>query len=648
MFPLKPDERTPFLIAAGCLAAASVALLQLPLFNYLGYEFSASIALLLPLVNGAYTMRTLARRWPAAASVTTHSFTETVRDLLVQNAALLLIPFAAALAGGIFVKNCSYGEGMIYYLLLPVVTSLWLAALASICAALFRRPYLWFAGAVLITLAHPLLLGYFSPAVYSYNLIYGYFPGLTYDESLQLSWRLILFRYLTFLSAALFLLIAEFAVSYQKIGAGLRGLPGVLKNLRFHRQGRLLIAAVALQLLLGWLFRVPLGFESASSSIARSLGASYSTSHFDIWYSPGSFSPQEIRWVAAAHEFRYEQVRSALHVTSGGRIGSFLYPDADAKRRWIGAGNTDIAKPWRGEIHLNADSWEGTLRHELVHVMAAEFGMPVIRAHYNTGLVEGLATAVDDDFGNRTLDEYAAAMMKFRFVEDPSALIRFSGFAMQASSVSYVLMGSFCQFLVRSYGIDRFKEVYSGASPEKAFGRRYDELVGAWQDSLAGVAVPEGWKAHINYYFRRPSIFAKVCARSVANRNEDGMRFLARKEPLEALGRFQSALALSWNTGSYAGMVRSAFYAGRYDSVRQMMLAAPGDSAETSLAGVLPLYADASWLKGDTATAARLCRAMAALDLSDRYTETALIRDPTHRLESIRYPLRFCNLREHR
>ena len=626
MFPLRSDERTAFFTAAGILAAASIALLRLPLLNYLGYEFSAAVALLLPFVTGVYTMRALTRRWPAGASLTSQVFTESVRDLLVQNAALLLIPFAAALANGILVKNCSYGEGMLAYILLPIVTSLWLVALSTFCAALLGRPYRWYAGTIALVLVHPLFLGYFTPAVYSYNFVYGYFPGLTYDESLYLSWPLMLFRYLTFLAAALLLLVAEFAMSYAPVGSGFRGLWGTLKQLRFHRQGRTIILAVALQLALGWIFRVQLGFESTSTSIERALDGSVTTAHFDIHYAPESFTKEELRWVAAMHEFRYEQVRADLRVSSEPRIASFLYPDASVKRRFIGAGNTNIAKPWRSEIHLNADSWSVALKHELVHVIAGEFGMPVIRAHYNTGLVEGLATAVDDDFGNRSLNEYAAAMIRFGIVDQPSALIRFTGFASQTSSVSYVAMGSFCQFLLRVYGVDRFKEVYHGGAPEKTYGRSYDELLAAWEDSLRAINVPDAWRAHVEYVFRRPSIFAKTCARAVANLNEGGMERLARREPILALAEFHAAQELSWNSESFSGMVRSAFAAGRFDSVRQMMAEELGDSGAARYGGLLLSYGDACWLRRDTVTAGKMFRTVAALDLSEGTTESAVLR----------------------
>jgi tetratricopeptide (TPR) repeat protein len=626
VFPIQTDERKPFAAAAILLAAASVALLRLPLFNYLGYEFSASVALLLPLVSGVLALRALGRRWPRGTALTTAGFRSAVSDLLAQNLALLLVPFAAAVAAGIVVRNCAYGEGILWFLLLPAVTAVWLTALAAFCVVLFRRPAVWYAVVIAAALVHPILLGYWTPAAFSYNVLYGFFPGLTYDESLHLSWRLFLFRYLTLASAALFLLAAEFIVSYRKAGQGVAGIGAALRNLRFHPAGRLLMAVILVQLLAGWLCRIPLGFESTASSIADALGASVTTEHFEISYDPASIPPEEIGKVAQMHEFRYAEVRQALGVAAEPRVHSFLYPDAATKRRYTGAGNTDIAKPWLNEIHLGGESWDGTLKHELIHVLAGTFGMPVIRAHYNTGLVEGLATAVDGSFGNKSLPEYAAAMRHFGLLEHPEALLRFDGFALRSSTVSYVAMGAFCQYLIAQHGIERFRQVYGGGSPERVYGRPLKGLVDDWIVSLAAVPVDEAWRPHIDFYFRRPSIFAKLCARAVANTNEEGQRLLSARDPDGAARAFRAGLDLSWNTGSYAGLIRAASAAHRPDSVVALMRALKDDESFGAFAGLLLPYGDACWGSGDSAEARAAYARALELDISVPTSDAAALR----------------------
>jgi len=62
----------------------------------------------------------------------------------------------------------------------------------------------------------------------------------------------------------------------------------------------------------------------------------------------------------------------------------------------FGTVTSEVARPWLAEMHIGIDAIEASLRHELVHVMAAEFGphyigVPFLRV---LGLTEGLAMAV--------------------------------------------------------------------------------------------------------------------------------------------------------------------------------------------------------------------------------------------------------------
>jgi hypothetical protein len=390
----------------------------------------------------------------------------------------------------------------------------------------------------------------------------------------------------------------------------------------------LTLAVVALPLVAAWIFRAELGFESPAGFIREQLGSVYTTEHFRIFYPPDAFPGDGIRYVATMHEFRFAQVEEALHTEFHGTIDSYIYRDADMKRRFIGTGNTNIAKPWRKEIHLNRESWESTLKHEIVHVVAGEFGMPVIRANYNIGLVEGLAMAIDPEFGNKSLHEYAAAMLKFGIISDPGRLVKPAGFASQSSSVSYVMMGSFIKFLIDRYGVPRFREVYGGTSVGRAYGISYEQLVDEWTHLLGGIDVLPSWKRHVEFFFRRPSIFAKECAHAVANANEEGYRRLARNSPAAAMDAFSRGLRMSWNSDSFSGLVRAAYAAGRYDSLIALAEEETQDTLRrTSFANLFLLYGDALWSRDDFMTARKVYEELLTYDLSERLNESAVLRE---------------------
>jgi tetratricopeptide (TPR) repeat protein len=596
-------------------------LARIPLLNYLGFEYSVAVALVVPWVIAIRAIR-LFRSRP--------SFGDAFSKAMIQGLAILLVPLAVATANLAFVRNCSYGEGLLFYMLIPGVTLFWSVALAGFCASAFRRsrrePFLAYGAVLVLCLLYPLYIGYSSPQIFSYNFIYGFFPGFSYDEVLRITPVFLLFRLYT-IAVGFLLLICAKLLSRQRASGGIVPAESTAR-LPSPAGGMYALAGLlGIMVALGWAFRVSLGFETTRESLERALPAVCTTEHFRIHYSPESITRSEIDWIAALHEFRYSQVEAALQVRSRGQISSYVYPDGETKLRLIGTRTTNIAKPWRHEIHLEKGSLESTLKHELVHVLAGEFGLPVIRAHYNIGLVEGLAMEVDGDFGNRTLDQYAAAVKKFNLVPDPARLIKPVGFAMKASTVSYVLMGSFCRYLIGRYGIVLFKRLYSGKSPEDVYGKPYDDLIAEWQGYLSRFDIPDAWRSHVEYYFNRPSIFAKECAREVAKLNEEGYRDLAVNKAAAAMSDFSAALSTSWNSESYAGLIRASFGSGRYDTVVQLVDARLSDTLSRSgFINLNVVYGDALWQKGEVDSARNAYRDLLACDLFESASEAASVR----------------------
>jgi tetratricopeptide (TPR) repeat protein len=627
MIPERQYRRVKFL-AGSALVLLSVMIVAIPLCHHLGYEFSLAIALVLPWIAGPATIAIHRRSTAAPPPQRTETeFRGAVAEALSLAYGLLLIPFAVATLSLFAFKNCSYAEGVVFFALLPGVTALWSVALASFCSAVTKRAFVLYAALTLLILLDAVYLGYTTPQIYAYNVIFGYFPGFSYDETLQITPTLILFRLISVVAALVLLALADGIMRARGKAAGIAAFRGFFEIMRRDIFSRTVLLAGLCILAGAWAFRTTLGIESSDSALRADLSEAILTEHFEIRLRPGSMSVGDKEYLAATHEFRFAQVESALELRHVGRIVSFIYPDPEAKRRWVGAATTNIAKPWRGEIHLTSDSWEGTLKHELVHVLAADFGMPVIRAHYNTGLVEGLATAVDGTFGNRTLHEYAALMIRFGIVADPGRLIRPVGFALQSSSVSYVAMGSFCRFLIDRYGIARMKALYGGAPVDSVYGQPYGRLIDEWRTLLDGVPVPASSRMHVEYFFRRPSIFAKECAHAIANLNEEGFRHLEHKDPVAADEFFRRSLRMSWNSEAFSGLIRSAYAAAQYDSVVTLMNTQLRDTTRRSgVIGLFLPYGDALWLRGDTVAAREAYEELQRLDLSDRLDESAALR----------------------
>ncbi|HUI64729.1 MAG TPA: hypothetical protein VL126_07800 [Bacteroidota bacterium] len=629
MLPVKPRLVSRGVrVAALFYGGATLICTQVPLLNYLGYEFSALVAFLSVWVSGELTIRTAAEQDVSTPSEANPSAFAALAAAAFVNVALLCVPLVIMAANAVFVRNCSLAEGLGYFGVLAPVSAIFGTSLAIFLSALVSRPRLAFNLVCGGLLLYSLALGYYTPAVFSYNFLYGYFPGLTYDESLPLTGTLVLFRAVT--------LFVAFALAWMGIvlmqhspssATGVRARVRAWAELMIAPGHRAVFATFIVILTVLYLFRCELGFESTAGYIRSSLGGSYRTDHFVLYYSPSTFTEEQIRQVGEEHEFRLHQILDAFALSDRGRYESFIYPSAEAKRRFTGAGNTDIAKPWSGEIHISKQSLDASLKHELVHVAAAPFGFPVIRASLSTGLVEGLAMALDPEWGNRSIHEYASALRASGAAPDIRGLMSIWGFASHASSVSYVLAGSFCRYLIDRYGIRRFMQLYRSLDFQNVYGRLLQQLVLEWQSFLDRIPPDDADQDVVDALFRRPSIFRKVCARVLAERTMTARQAFARKEYAVAESLYARAYSEGHGYEAFAGYLTSALRLGQ-----NAVLTTALDTVvlkDAHPARYLTLFlaiGDAFWSEGNGQKAHALYERVYDADISESFTEAAAIR----------------------
>ncbi len=625
-FPFSIPRR--FLVAGTVYGIAALVCTQISLLNYLGYEFSFVIALLAAPISGFITIRnvrTVSMRFPPED--TPRDVPAALKESIKENLVLLIIPFVVMLTNGLFIRNCSLPEGIGFFLLLPGVTALFGSALGFFCAMHYRHARTVYVLFMMVSFGSALYLGYVTPAVFAYNVFFGYFPGLTYDEALSISTTLVFFRILTIGLAALFIWMGMILLQHTDPGDRVWTKGNTLVRQLWETDRRGITVGISVVLVLVVVYRCELGFETSHRYIRAQLGSRYETAHFAIYYAGNSYSDDEIRWIGAEHEFRLRQVLDAFSLSYDGRLESYIYPSTAEKRRLMGAGNTNIAKPWSNEIHITARSLESTLKHEMVHVVAAPFGIPIINTSLSTGLVEGLAMAIDGDWGDRTLHQYAAAMEKFGVAPDIGSLMGFTGFAAHTSSVSYVLAGSFCRFLIDEYGIRRLTLLYGDRGYDEVYGRSRDELIGRWRAFLRTIPVAEQERDVVDVLFRRPTIFRKVCARVVAERNRKARELFDRSEYTAASGLFAESYHEGEGFEALTGYLWSALRLGRY-----RVLTSALDTIimrDEYPARFLPLFlpiGDAFWAEGKMEQARHLYGRLVLADLSEGLTEAAEIR----------------------
>ena len=565
---------SPFLRKTGLAAliylAVALACTQIPLFDHPGFEFAFVCAVAGTLVSGFLTIATVSPRYHTAESETPFQTFRVFASAALVNLALLLVPFGVILLNGFFVPLCDVPEGILWFVLLPVVSVIFSVALGMFCTVHYRRSRRVFLFFALLSLVYVAFIGYSTPAIDSYNFFYGYFPGLSYDELLPLDAPLVTFRILTLAVAALLVWLTHLLVVHTspEHGGVRKGFKLFWVLVRTYRIPALLILAGLAGLT--W-FRCELGWETTAPFLQKRLGSVRETKNFLIYYDSLAYPGAAASRLAAEHEFQLGRILAEFSLQHVGKITSYVYPNVESKRLLIGAGETEFAKPWNREIHIAAQSVESSLCHELVHVVAAPFGVPVIRASLSPGLVEGLAVAVEGTWGYRTLPQYAAALHRAELAPDIERLMSFTGFAAQSSSVSYVLAGAFSRHLIDRYGMRPLLEVYGGGDYADAFGKALPELIAEWRKTLDSVQVDDAMPATVDVFFRRPAIFGKVCVRLHARRVRQAQQLFASRRYEEAGQLYRTLVTNGGGYEVYAGLLSTLHRQQAYMQVQDLV-----------------------------------------------------------------------------
>lgn len=514
-------------------------LLKFSLSNVFGYEFSVLNSILITFLSGLHSIKLLK-----------HKLEEKVyslRSLFENLLFFILIPLVISLANSYINGFCSFIDGLNFYLVIlapAVIIGMGLGALSILIWKKFTR--IIFIVIYLMILFIPVLEIYFNPQVYFYNPIVGFFPGNIYDEGLTVSSSLIIYRLLNiFYFGSIILLVL--------ISAG-----------KFSAVKKILILSITAAVAAAFIYFSPLiGFTTTEKSLSNILKYELNTEHFLIKYS-SKLNPSEIKLLAIRHELYFDELKNFYHFTPDTKIKSFIFSSADEKKEFFGAGNADVAKPWLMQIYLTYNNYSNTLKHEIAHCFAADFGSTIFKVadNFNAALIEGAAVAADPYYDEYPVDYMAALAYQNGYKINLGSLFESFNFFFQASSLSYIYAGSFSKFLIDNYGIAKFKMLYSNLDFQAVYNKNFTNLINEYYEYLTQFKV-SNQKPMADFYYGRKPIFSKVCPRYISDRLEKAWSFFQEEKYAESLGLFSEVLQKSENYSAIVGYAFCLFEMGR-------------------------------------------------------------------------------------
>jgi len=615
-------------------ALVSVAFGFLPLFAGPGYEQALVAGIVLPSIAAICAALDLSKAEGEEGPVSAAS--RPLRGLAYG----LLIAFVAwiiAMLHGVRAQACAMGEGTLFFLLTAgtgiVLGGTW-GGVASFFASGARRRKL---AAVLFALSLPwasialsVARYYDSPIIFAYDPFVGYFSGTLYDTIIDPGVQLYTHR----LGSLGWLLFA------------LTGLAGA----EYHR--RKLMPNRALPIAVRWMLAglsatgaaiglfvfvrgENLGHRASTAFVVKSLGITKSGPRCDV-VAPKTEPSEYVDLLLPDCETSLARVEKFMGARGPARITAFFFRDAAQKKRYMGAFNTYVAKPWRAQVYIQGTQYpHPVLGHELAHVVAGSFGHGPFRIAGtlggflpDPGLIEGIAEAASPHDDEVTDLAWSRAMLDLNLLPAPSRLFSL-GFLADASQKSYTVAGAFIAFVGDRYGMEKVRRWYGGESLPSVLGKTMTELDAEFRAHLLTLTVSDETREHARARFERPGVFGRKCPHVVdALRKEaDECKDSARYE--EAIANY--GRVLSQDENDFLSRLSRATLEQRYVSRSEGRAELERIAGGTRFSRPVrdranEAIADGEYLEGEFESAARRYDTLAASSLDEDFARTVEVK----------------------
>ncbi len=530
--------RNQLLIYLFLVIIFNTILTNFPLTNVFGFEFSVLNSVLLVILSGLYTLSLLQSE---------KQYKTFLNKSLISFCYFLIIPAVISITNDLLTISCSILDGVLFYsfITIPsVVIGSALALLSVFVSNKFR--FLIFFSLFFFIITITFFEFYYNPQIYFYNPIYAYFPGTIYDEAIKVDAKLMIYRSLNFLFFGLIYFVASLVFYKRTI---------VTKKLVIYIV--LLISTLFLYL------SPDFGFSTTQNKLKKILGNRVTTRHFDIYFSP-DINKDLVKITALHHEYYYLQLERFYQLKPKEKYISFIFKSADQKKKFFGSENADVAKPWLDETFIVVDNYNTSLRHEIAHCFAGEFGWSIFKVakNFNPALIEGAAVAGAPEYDLNDVHYMASLAYNNGYKVNLNYLFKTFNFFGQTSGLSYIYAGSFCKYLIDTYGITKFKKFYSTIDFQEVYNKNLNVLSKEYYSFILS-AYQVNNQDQADYYFGRKPIIYKTCPRYVADRLREAWEYYGEEDYNTALQLYKKILQLTNNYSALIGYTNSLYKTGR-------------------------------------------------------------------------------------
>ncbi|RMD47984.1 MAG: hypothetical protein D6830_07785, partial [Ignavibacteria bacterium] len=470
-----------------------------------------------------------------------------IKSLIYFSIIAYLIPFIVLGSNTFFFTGCSICSGVKFYLLIMLPTTVF-AIFTGLSIKNIKKKWqkliIIFVIFIFALIDIPFEL-YSNPQMYFFNTIIGYFPGTIYDQFIQITPKFVAFR----------IGLVIFSIMFM--------IPARKNKTKFNFLLPLLF------LILFYSVKSMVGLTTSQEKMMEELGGMKSTNNSIIIFDR-SIDSSKVDLLAKKQDFYIEKLKNSLQIDSFPKITTILFKNNRQKRELFGAPGADVAKPWLHQIYISFPNYDQTLKHELVHVLLANYASPplYLGADLDPAIIEGFASGLTDNFQNFSIDFAAkliAENLDSLYFENFSDLNFFN----VNSYISYNYTGSFVKYLYGNLSFDQFISIYSSGNEVlseidvNSLRKNYAKYI----EALPEINAPELF----NYYFGSAPTFRKRCLRSNAEKIFYALDNFREKNYPEAYSLFRESYLQSGEFYSLSGMIEALNAQKHFDSAFQIL-----------------------------------------------------------------------------
>jgi hypothetical protein len=237
-----------------------------------------------------------------------------------------------------------------------------------------------------------------------------------------------------------------------------------------------------------------------------------------IVHASAAIKPELVARVARDAGERRRELENLFASRFIGNIHVFVFRDGEEKARLVGAADTLVAKPWRGEVYIQGTAYpHPVLGHELAHVIAGTFGRGPLRIAgrwggvvANPGLVEGVAVSAAPHDETLSEREWTSAMADRGLLPPLDELFGLRFLSGNASR-SYTAAGAFIDFVRERHGVEVLKRWYGGDDLAALVNRSWSDIEASFHAWLKESVPSDAGRRVAEARFGAPGLAARRC-----------------------------------------------------------------------------------------------------------------------------------------